>query len=169
MPILLMLAVVEILCYGFWISILGLGTFVYLFLFQTFLGFLLLSSTKSMYYKSIAVFHILPVLTLRMLGLFLLLPLHLLIGEHLKRKMRSRFQSGVQNQKHFQFIFKQYGAPGSDRFSNQFEEIRPFGRNSSQNFGTEMDHFNGENFDHLKDVTPTEPKFLQPNDQSSRK
>lgn len=169
MPILLILALLEILFYGFWISTLGLGTFIYLFLFQTFLGFLLLSSTKSLYYKSIAVFHILPILTLRMLGLVLLLPFHLLIGEHFKRKMSAQFQSGVQNQRHFQFIFKNYGMPRRDAFSARFEEESLHTQSSSRYQGQQADHFDGENFENLKDVTPTQPQFIERTDQSNRK
>lgn len=148
MPIVIVLFLLEILFYSLWISTLGLSTFVFIFLFQTFFGFLLLSSAKNIYYKSIAVFHILPSITLRMLGLILLVPFHLILGKHLKQKMNQQFQSGFQNQRHFQFIFRNYGTNANDFRTTSFRQ------------NVEDVQFNGQNFEELKDVTPTQPKML---------
>ncbi|MFN8943279.1 MAG: hypothetical protein ACK5WZ_01490 [Pseudobdellovibrionaceae bacterium] len=176
MPILFLFVVVEIILYSLWISYLGLGSFVFMYLFQTFFGFLLLSSIRSIYYKSIAVFHILPIMTLRMLGLILLIPFHLVLGDRLKRKMNSRFQSNFQNQKHFQFIFKNYGTHGQQGFGASRVDLNDLERTlkdhlarglHEQQNSAKFENFNGENFDQLKDVTPIRPKPLSGADKTS--
>ncbi len=163
MPILLFFFLVEVLLYTFWISVLGFGNFVFVFLFQTFLGFFLMSSSKSLYYKTTAIFHILPSLFLRMGGLVLLFPFHLILGERLKRKFNAGFQSGVQSQPHFQFIFKNYGNQqgpigGFYRASGRPERHGPSDQISDEWSGSQFD---GTNFGELKDVTPKDPKRLQ--------
>lgn len=157
MPILLFFFLVEVLMYTLWISVLGLSSFVFVFLLQTFLGFLLLSSSKSLYYKTTAIFHILPSLVLRMGGLLLLIPFHLILGERLKRKVNAGFQSNFQNQPHFQFVFRNYGAHQGQQGN--------FYRSSTAPKETEQTdwidaQFDGTNFNDLKDVTPQDPKRI---------
>jgi len=129
-------------------------------------------------------------MTLRMLGLILLIPFHLILGERIKRKMNSRFQSNFQNQKHFQFIFKNYGINNQQGFGGLDPE-QMFGRQGygasrvdlndlertlkdhlarglhEQQNSAKFENFNGENFDQLKDVTPIKPKPLPGSDKTS--